>query len=97
MNALEVQGFITLARTQPAKKRGKERKIYTLTLTGLTEFLAWIAKDLKNNKQNFNADGLDPIAKNYANLLPLIFGKWGLLQGKKVLPYGMIPDPTIHC
>jgi len=71
---LEKHGLIVLSRTEPAKKRGKDRKIYTLTKAGLSVALqgteAWAH--------------IDTIAKNYKEMEPLLFGKWSFFEKKGI-------------
>jgi len=63
---LEKQGLIKLARTEPASKGGKDKKIYTLTAAGLVGILGY----------QHIYDCIDQVAMNYHSIFPLIFGKW---------------------
>lgn len=65
LKLLEAHGLIHLDRTEPARKGGKDRKIYKITLLGLIEILK--IPDVFNN--------IDIIAQNFPDSLPLIFGK----------------------
>lgn len=66
LKILERQQLIQLNRTEPAKKHGKDRKIYTLTDKGIIVILNFIN----------SYDHIDEIAENYASNFPYIFGKW---------------------
>jgi len=72
LKKLEAYDLIQLARTEPAKKGGKDRKIYTLTLEGLVALLKIPGV--------FEPELMDTLATNYPDSLPLIFGKWQLFQ-----------------
>lgn len=63
---LREQGFVRLCRTEESRKGGKDRNIFTLTDLGLLYALGY---------SDIWAE-IDKVAKNYADLLPLIFGKW---------------------
>ena len=73
LQALEQYGFIALARTEQAKKNGKDRKIYTLTLQGLSELMGVVSRKMRDQ---VDVDSLTKIAGNFKHLLPLVFGKW---------------------
>ena len=63
---LEKNRLIELKRSEPARKRGKDRKIYTLTTLGLITILGF----------EHIYDEIDEVANNYSSDLLLIFGKW---------------------
>jgi len=71
---LEKHGLILLSRTEPARKGGKDRKIYTLTKAGLLAALqgteSWAC--------------IDTIAKNYTEMEPLVFGKWNFFDNNGI-------------
>jgi len=72
LQQLEMCRLIKVKRTEPARKKGKERKIYTLTLTGLISVLKFALQLSGEEKYVF----LDILVKNYPDKLPLILGKW---------------------
>jgi predicted transcriptional regulator len=74
LQMLEKYGLVHLVRTEPAKKGGKERKIYGLKFFGLIELL----------KVPHVFNFIDQIANNYADLLPLILGKWRFFKKHKL-------------
>jgi len=69
LKEMESRHLIILTRTEPAKKGGKDRKIYRLTLIGLFIILQELSSEELDKK-------IDEIAKNFAHELPLVFGKW---------------------
>jgi len=73
LELLETYGLIHLLKTEPAKKGGKERKIYTLTLDGLIALL-------KLPHIFDDPDIIDTLANNFPHLLPLVFGKWSFFK-----------------
>ena len=66
LHDLTENGLIRLSRTEESKKGGKNRNIFTLTRRGL--HLALTGEKVWEN--------IDGVARNYADELPLIFGKW---------------------
>ena len=72
---LESCRLIQLSRTEHSKKKGKDRKIYTVTLIGIIELLKTKAHD------TLGFIGLvDKLAAKYPALLPLVFGKWQFFE-----------------
>jgi len=53
LKPLEQDGYITLLRTEPSKKGGKEKKIYSLTFKGLLVYLSSLAPQAENNSESF--------------------------------------------
>jgi len=70
---LTEEGLIQVSRTEESKKGGKDRNIFTLTCRGLRLALTGDELGLTGEKVWEN---IDDIARNYADELPLIFGKW---------------------
>ncbi len=66
LKALQHDGLICFTQTQEAKKHGKEKKFYTVTLRGLANLLAVEEKAWNN---------INEIAKNHTDKL-LVFEKW---------------------
>jgi hypothetical protein len=72
---LESCRLIQLSRTEHSKKKGKDRKIYTVTLIGIIELL--------KTQAHYTSDFIslvDKLAVKYPTLLPLVFGKWHLFE-----------------
>jgi DNA-binding PadR family transcriptional regulator len=97
---LEKKNLIRLARREPAQKRGKDRKIYTITFLGLVTLL-------KLSHLWDHAETVDAIAEQYAAYLPLLFGKWRLYakhdfrdtiarRVQQVIGDPSIPNPLTH-
>jgi hypothetical protein len=63
LKPMEQHDWIRLVRTEASAKRGKEKKIYALTLRGLTIALM-ISKDMNR------------IIEKHGAALPLVLGKW---------------------
>lgn len=75
---LEKNGLIKVAHVEGSKKGGLSKKILTLTEQGLVYTLA--------NPQHFDSPDdlgiwpdIDRIAKNYAEMWPLLFGEWDFI------------------
>lgn len=78
LNNLYNNKLITLATY---KWQGQHGNSFTLTVTGLIEALVFIHKSTQ--PQEFYIL-LDEISPNYADLLPLIFGKWNFFKEKSL-------------
>src|SRR5665647_1872367 len=73
--------LIKLSRTERSKKKGKDRKIYSITLLGIIELL----KTKKDDATDF-VQFTDKLARSNPALLPLVFGKWHLFdQNQKII------------
>ena len=83
LQLLEFNGFITLKRTEPAKKKGKDKKIYTLAAFGLLQLLKF---GQQRSPESF-PEMVDELAKKNKSLLPLVFGKWDFFKKHKLIPY----------
>lgn len=70
LQPLEKDVLIKVSRTEPSEKKGKDRKIYTLTMAGLIEILKYTAP----------YEMIDLVAENYAEMFPLVFGKWSFFE-----------------
>lgn len=68
---LERRRLVKVARREPSQKGGKNRKIYTVTIPGLLRTIQLLDENKELN------ENIDEIAREYADRLPLIFGKWG--------------------
>ena len=79
LKLLEQYGMIRLVRKEPAKKGGKERKIFGLTLVGLLQALKF-----EFGHQGITLQRIDEIAETRSGFLPLIFGKWKLFRKHRV-------------
>jgi DNA-binding transcriptional ArsR family regulator len=71
IQSLENAKLITLVRLEPAQKKGKERKIYTVTLRGLLSYLT-VVKLSVDKPLGFTV----LFADKFKHVLPLVFGKW---------------------
>lgn len=71
LRTLEKDGQIRFVRAEPGQKGGKERNIFSITLAGLILVL---------HEREPLWNQIDKIAKQHAEELPLIFGKWGFFQ-----------------
>ena len=80
VHCLEHRGLIQLSRTERSKKKGKDRKIYSLTIFGLIALLKIIAK-LK--PEEFKKK-IDELAGKYETMLPLLFGKWSFFENNNL-------------
>ncbi|MCX8189493.1 MAG: hypothetical protein N3F64_07250 [Nitrososphaeria archaeon] len=74
LEQLEDINFIHVIRFEPSTKKGKDKKVYELTLNGLLAYLQYIAI---KNPERF-AGAVKGTINLYVNHLPLIFGKWNL-------------------
>lgn len=74
LEQLERINFIRITRFEPAAKKGKDKKVYALTLNGL---LAYLQYQAIKNPENFSSI-VGEIGPCYPNYLPLVFGKWKL-------------------
>ncbi len=79
LTPLEESWYISLVRTEPSKKGGKEKKIFSIDLEGLIYLLSW-----KRSYAYLNSEYLDIVAATHPNLLPLIFGKWQFFSVKGI-------------
>ncbi|MGD6806813.1 MAG: hypothetical protein ACQCN4_07620 [Candidatus Bathyarchaeia archaeon] len=78
---LESCNLVQLSRTENSKKKGKDRKIYTITLLGIIELL----KTKVGQAKDF-VEFTDKMAVLHPEVLPLVFGKWPLFdENQKVL------------
>ncbi len=78
---LESCRLIQLSRTENSRKRGKDRKIYAITLLGIIELLKTKVGQTKDFVQL-----TDRMAQLHPKALPLIFGKWQFFdQNQKIL------------
>jgi DNA-binding PadR family transcriptional regulator len=78
---LESCNLIQLSRTESSKKKGKDRKIYKITLRGIIELLK-----VREHKTKDFVDFTDKMAVLHPTLLPLVFGKWQLFdENQKIL------------
>jgi DNA-binding PadR family transcriptional regulator len=78
---LESCRLVQLYRTENSKKKGKDRKIYTITLLGIIELLKAKAGDTKDFAEYTNK-----MAVLHPSILPLVFGKWQIFnENQKVL------------
>jgi DNA-binding PadR family transcriptional regulator len=78
---LESCNLIQLSRTENSKKKGKDRKIYTITLLGIIELLKTKVRQTKDFVELTNK-----MAALHPELLPLVFGKWQLFdENQKIL------------
>jgi hypothetical protein len=71
--------MIRLIREEPAKKGGKERKIFGLTVKGLLQALKF-----EFSHEGITLERVEKIAEAYPDSLPLIFGKWRLFRKYRV-------------
>lgn len=83
LKLLEFNGFITLKRTEQARKKGKEKKIYMLAAFGLLQLLKF---SQQRSPESF-AEMVDELAEKNKSLLPLVFGKWDFFTKHKLIPY----------
>jgi DNA-binding PadR family transcriptional regulator len=78
---LESCNLIQLSRTENSKKKGKDKKIYVITLLGIIELL----KTKERRSKDF-IEFTDKMAVMHPKVLPLVFGKWQLFdENQKVL------------
>jgi hypothetical protein len=78
---LESCNLIQLSRTENSKKKGKDRKIYTITLLGIIELLKTKVRQTADFVELTNK-----MAALHPELLPLVFGKWQLYdENQKIL------------
>jgi DNA-binding PadR family transcriptional regulator len=78
---LESCNLIQLSRTENSKKKGKDRKIYIITLLGIIELL----KTKEPRSKDF-VELTDKMAMLHPEVLPLVFGKWQLFdENQKIL------------
>lgn len=69
---LETMFLVKVDREERSRKRGKDKKIYTLILFGLIEVL--------KDREAFVA--IEKISENWSELLPLILGKWRFFKAQ---------------
>lgn len=74
LEQLEEIDFIRVIRFEPSTKKGKDKKVYGLTLNGLLAYLQYVAI---RHPERFTGT-VRSIVHYYTNHLPLIFGKWSL-------------------
>lgn len=74
LEQLEDIDFIRVIRFEPSTKKGKDKKVYGLTLNGLLAYLQYVAL---RHSERFTGT-VRNIVHYYTNHLPLIFGKWNL-------------------
>lgn len=88
LKPLEKDVLIKVSRTEPSTKKGKDRKVYTLTMAGLIEILKY-----KNPYET-----IDLIAENYAEVFPLVFGKWAFFnkEGQRSIAIERLKDTVIY-
>jgi hypothetical protein len=79
LKLLEQYEMIRLIREEPAKKGGKERKIFGLTVKGLLQALKF-----EFDHEGITLERVEEIAEAYPDSLPLIFGKWKLFRKYRV-------------
>lgn len=82
LKKLESSKLIRLARTEPAQKGGKEKKIFTLTVTGLISGLKFFFSATKDVNEVIG--NMEELATTHKDLLPLILGKWTLWKKEGV-------------
>jgi hypothetical protein len=82
LKKLEYHGLIKVVRTEPAAKKGKERKIFSLELNGLIIGLKFLFSIIKNPIQL--AEDMEKLAIIHKELLPLILGKWEFWKKEKI-------------
>lgn len=86
-NILLQLGAIRLVKEE--KHPGRNKKIYTLTVAGVIEILSFpLIYDL-----------IDVVAENYADMFPLIFGKWQFFkkEGKEDLAVTRLFQTRLLC
>ena len=83
LQTLEQHELITLARTQPAEKHGKDKKIYTLTLKGLVELLTYTFQGWKSKDSEVFSLSEEAV-ENFKGMLPLVLGKWEFFKRKGI-------------
>jgi hypothetical protein len=81
LKLLKQYEMIRLVREEPAKRGGKERKIFGLTVKGLLQALKF-----EFNHEGITLERVEKIADAYPDSLPLIFGKWKLFRKYQVRP-----------
>jgi hypothetical protein len=79
LKLLERYGMIRLVKEEPAKRGGKERKIFGLTFMGLLQALKF-----EFGHRGITLQRIDEIAETRSDFLPLIFGKWKLFRKYRV-------------
>lgn len=79
LKLLKQYEMIRLIREEPAKKGGKERKIFGLTVKGLLQALKF-----EFDHEGITLERVEEIAEAYPDSLPLIFGKWKLFRKYRV-------------
>jgi DNA-binding PadR family transcriptional regulator len=78
---LESCNLIQLSRTESSRKKGKDRKIYNITLLGIIELLKTRVRQTKDF-----VELTDKMAALHPEVLPLVFGKWQLFdENQKIL------------
>jgi len=90
LRGLEKAQLICLARTEPAKKGGKDKKIYTLTLLGFAVALSSYNIEPSNRE-------IDEIIQKWRHLHP-IFGRWQVLITKvpRIEAYATLAQTVDH-
>jgi predicted transcriptional regulator len=80
LQLLEDYGMVKLVRLEPAKRGGKEKKIFGLTSMGLMQ--VW---RFKYHHGGIKVEDMDKFADNYQELLPLILDKWKHFKNYRVM------------